>query len=846
MKRSNLFLVFIINIVFSTLLFGVQKGSESLVAIEQQANFPSGDLDNKMLAFGWFKNGFNLEDATTSCTFESIFPVAGSVTLNGGTLYLESDLHLANVTTFTSLGKICGQNHIVMLDSSIDVLSDSINDTIFENIDLYLNGDLTLSNTVKFNGNCYVNGKNRRVILDSDIEIIVGSNSTLAIKNVNIHGLNRNKLRCLDDTGKIILDNVSCMQDGNYSFTVGNLEIKNDVDVSGNYTFYYDCLKTVTIQTDSQMLFHNGITFAIGTQDELVKDRIFYFADNTSKIWIDNANMHIGSGGTQVTKGTLVVGGKVEIEIDSTNTTNGIIFGDGTAQNDMLAQFRPAAYVNFINGHVCYNNASPTKFESMSRYSKLIRGASNTFHIERDMIFSNVSIKVEPTSALTVADGTQVSYENCKLLLPTVKFSINGSRYNTYTTLLDGDEEIFLEEGIFPLYLVVANSGNMVRGNGDITGLITLSGPSAELNLNLDGQITNNISLNEGKVILARDIEFAQNYGFLTSGVVDLSNYNCILGKKDRTCTSDIYWDGNIGELDLNSKLSLSGTWTFSGDCTLNGNNQILLLNSTGQIVVEKGSNLTIKNLTIQGLKDTNIKCLDDLGTVAFDNVYCRQSGDYIFNKGSFDVYNNFELSGAHKFTYQSNQSSNILSKSILYLDRGSIFSYDSGSMDKNLIMFEDDSATLYLNSATLHTTVTGLQLKTGTLVVEGNCYLESETTTATWNDPEGIIIVDEGINFGNNSSAEDFKCDILNDAKLELKKGSFGYKNIKISSLDMGNAGSLLQIDGGTRLKLYQSINAGDGKINFVGACDVYRASGKNILSNINAAGRINYLGLS
>ena len=846
MKKSNVFLVFVINLVFSTLLLGVQKGSESSVTVEQQANFSSGDLDNKMLAFGWFKNGFNLEDITTSCTFESIFPVAGSVTLNGGTLYLESDLHLANVTTFTSLGKICGQNHIVVLDSSIDSLSDSVHDTIFENIDLYLNGDLTLSNTVRFDGNCYVNGKNRRVVLDSDIEVIVGSNSTLTIKNVNIHSLNRNKLRCLDSTGKIILDNVSCVQDGNYSFTVGSLEIENDVDISGNYTFYYDCLETVTVQTDSQMLFHNGITFAIGTQDELEKDRIFYLTDDTAKIWIDNANMHIGSGGAQITRGTLVMGGKVDIEVDSTDTTNGIILGDGSVQNDVLVQFRPASYVNFINGHLTYNNASQTKFESMSRYSKLVRGASNTFHIERDMIFSNVSIKVEESSALTVADGTEVSYENCKLLLPTVKFSIDGSRYNTYTTLLDGNEEIFLEEGIFPLYLVIANSGNTVRGNGDIAGLVTLSNSAAELTFNLDGQVANNISLNGGKVILARDVEFAQNYGFLTSGVVDLSNYNCILGKKDRTCTSDIYWDGDVGEIDLNSKLSLSGTWTFSGDCTLNGNNQILLLNSAGQIVVEKGSNLTLKNLTIQGLQDTNIKCLDDSGTIVFDNVSCRQSGNYIFNKGSFDVYNNFELSGARRFTYQSAQQSNVLSKSILYLDRGSIFSYDSGSMDKNLIIFEDDSATLYLNSATLRTTVTGLQLKTGTLVVEGNCYLESETTTATWNDPEGIIKVDEGINFGNNSSAQDFKCNVLNDAKLELRRGSFGYQNTEISSLDMGNASSILQVAGGTRLKLYQSINAGEGKINFVGACHVYRASGKNILSNINAAGKINYLGLS
>mgnify|MGYP005873237951 CR=1 FL=1 len=126
MKKIYWF-IFLISLFFQS-LFPVQKGSESNVTIEPLAIFPSDDTDNRMMGFGWFKNGFVLEDSSTTCTFDSVFPVSGSVVLNGGTLYLNSDLHLANVTTITSVGAIDGQGHIFKIDSSVERLFNSNND----------------------------------------------------------------------------------------------------------------------------------------------------------------------------------------------------------------------------------------------------------------------------------------------------------------------------------------------------------------------------------------------------------------------------------------------------------------------------------------------------------------------------------------------------------------------------------------------------------------------------------------------------------------------------------------------------------------------------------------------
>ncbi len=106
--------------LFSTItLHGLQKGSQTVVSIESLPTFPAADSDNKLIGFGWFRNGFGLEDATTSCTFESIFPVSGNINFNGGILYLNEDLKLDNTMSITSFGEDNVQSHFLDMCESI-------------------------------------------------------------------------------------------------------------------------------------------------------------------------------------------------------------------------------------------------------------------------------------------------------------------------------------------------------------------------------------------------------------------------------------------------------------------------------------------------------------------------------------------------------------------------------------------------------------------------------------------------------------------------------------------------------------------------------------------------------
>lgn len=751
-------------------LKSVQKGSETAVSIEPHATFPSADSDNKMLAFGWFRNGFTLEDENTSCTFDSVFPVSGTIDMNGGTLYLTSDLQIENITLLGDLGKIYADGHILTMDSSVERLMNSDIKAILMDVDFFINSDLNISSTIRFNGNCYINGNDRNLSLDPGVELIVGSNSTLTLKNVTFTGVHGYNVRCLDETGTIILDNTSYYLDADYNFTVGSVQMMNNVEFCGSYTLLYDSAKTFTIHKNSLCLITGGATMALRVNSPEYGQNIGWFEDETSQIEFLNASLMIGEGGIITTRGTVIFDGKVNIDSKSTNTANGLIFGNGSDEGNIIAKFYPAARVNFNNCPLVYNITTPNNFQSSSSYSKIIRGSSSVFYLKQDMQYADVTIKTDPTSEILTEDGKHVSYTNCTIDMPTTKFSITGARYDRYTSVLDGNDEIFISDGILPLYTLVKNSGNSIKGNGDVGGGITLYDSNAQLSFCLNGQLLENITLNGGTIILTRDLEFAHEKTFIGDGTVDLSSYNLKFGINDLSFAGNIYWDGNSGSIEINSDVTLSGTMTFSGDCKIQGNGNTIKLDPSATIIIERGSTLLAENLNIYGLKNTNVKCLDDAGTIKLDNGNLYLIGNYNFETGKVEIENNVQILGSsYKFAYKSKKQSIIKTGGTLGFNEGTIFSYDPVTSAKDLIQLESSESTITLKRATLHSTTTGIQLTKGNLEIKGVCPFVSEATCI----PEGMVGGD-GILEEN-----DLKIKILDSSNLEIASGVFVLKNL-------------------------------------------------------------------
>ena len=62
-----------------------------------------------------------------------------------------------------------------------------------------------------------------------------------------------------------------------------------------------------------------------------------------------------------------------------------------------------------------------------------------------------------------------------------------------------------------------------------------------------------------------------------------------------------------------------------------------------------------------------------------------------------------------------------------MYLDNGITFSYDPVVGNKNLIVMSDESSVLYLDGASVVSTITGLRLSTGTLYFDNKVTLSSQ-----------------------------------------------------------------------------------------------------------------------
>lgn len=85
-------------------------GSNSVISRQALAVFPAADSDNEMRGFAAFQGGFTLENLTTACIFDSVFPVSGNVTLNRGTLTLSQDMVFDEKTCIMNEGTIAGNS----------------------------------------------------------------------------------------------------------------------------------------------------------------------------------------------------------------------------------------------------------------------------------------------------------------------------------------------------------------------------------------------------------------------------------------------------------------------------------------------------------------------------------------------------------------------------------------------------------------------------------------------------------------------------------------------------------------------------------------------------------------
>lgn len=224
-----------------------------------------------------------------------------------------------------------------------------------------------------------------------------------------------------------------------------------------------------------------------------------------------------------------------------------------------------------------------------------------------------------------------------------------------------------------------------------------------------------------------------------------------------------------VGYVDASSKLvfgagtkihlvenaSLASTdraLTFVGNAEMFGAGIRLELNNSNRIVVDNGSTLTLKNLSLVLKAADGIRCLDSNSKVVFENcrLYLDAAG-FEWTNGNIDVSGFLEICGGDTtmvdaettFAFYSSGIFKVNSGSNFILDRGIIFKYQPNISQDNGLLYShkrhfrlvDPTSTFTLNGATLHSTTTACALDHGRLVVDdisklivdGNLFLGNE-----------------------------------------------------------------------------------------------------------------------
>lgn len=323
-------------------------GSDNNPSRQSNAVF-SGPSNNEMNGFAIFEGGFTLQDLNTVCTFDSSFPVSGTVEMNHGVLGLQKNLIFDEGTVLDSVGNIYGNNFFLEFANSTTVMSSGDAGSIFfYDIAIYFKADMSWQMPVSFRGSSTIDAADRYITLESAGSIDVASTSTLTISNAKLKNLSGSNLSCDNNTGSIILKNCTLFLSDDFEFSTGSLGFLNDVKLSGTKQFTYSSVLTSTIESYSKLTIGPGAIFYYAPT---IDDRdLLLMRDKTSCLHLDGCTLRSSTTGLRLTKGTLLLDNNVTFSSDGTITGESICFGNGVSSDDVDVVILSGAEISVDKG----------------------------------------------------------------------------------------------------------------------------------------------------------------------------------------------------------------------------------------------------------------------------------------------------------------------------------------------------------------------------------------------------------------------------------------------------------------------------------------------------------------
>jgi len=295
---------------------------------------------------------------------------------------------------------------------------------------------------------------------------------------------------------------------------------------------------------------------------------------------------------------------------------------------------------------------------------------------------------------------------------------------------------------------------------------------------------------------LSRNLDLGKDVVLTGSGAVDADEYLVNIDLYSKSWTSTIRWNATGGVLHLGSGLNVTSEMTFSGDWIIHGYRNEIDLKDTGNIVVASGSTLHFKNLMLKNVCGNNIRCFDDSAKIIFDDNSVIMDADYSFTVGSLEFFRGVEFKGVATFFYESGLTSTINKYTNLRFYPDTSFSLGRKEVNgREPLYFQDRSAELMLDNATLVVTTSGMRLTRGKVILNRSVDTDLKSTSST-----------NGLMLGDGTIEGDVILQLNSGATINIPKGHVVYDAYMNNAIQSPSPNTMFIA--GSEFKLYLNNN--------------------------------------
>ncbi len=245
--------------------------------------------------------------------------------------------------------------------------------------------------------------------------------------------------------------------------------------------------------------------------------------------------------------------------------------------------------------------------------------------------------------------------------------------------------------------------------------------PGVILALNTPIPVNGQISLG-GTLTLSSDL-------FLEAGATFTSSYGF----------GEIYGNGNAIHLGGNLAIPSNNLMHIGANTIIEGDGNTVNIGNNSQIFVDDNVTLTLRNVVISNnqnfANNPPIELATSRSKLVLDNARLNFVNDFYFNQGELFCYNDVNFTGTSSFIYRSTVPSQIMSGANLKFNPKTTFYFEpatsgvTGLLAKDLLMMGDATSKLTLDGASLKTTLTGMRLTNGQLLLSNNVTMTSATS---------------------------------------------------------------------------------------------------------------------